>query len=129
MGCQHEVDDDVSRRHEARAKCDAARESPALQGAGAEAKPAGFEPAPGIVLVAPDAERTVGAITVAEGGHATVATGRVSAVGPPRGDDPDLREMGLDKGMTIHYTRNGARELGNSGLVAVDHACILAWQD
>jgi hypothetical protein len=118
--------------HEVRAKCDAAVRDlpPALQGRPAEGKKlAEFEPAPGIVLVAPDAERTVGAITVAEGGHATVATGRVSAVGPPRGDDPDLREMGLDKGMTIHYTRNGARELGNSGLVAVDHACILAWQD
>lgn len=87
-----------------------------------------LEPAPGIVLVVPDAERTVGAITVAEGGHGAVATGRVSAVGPPRGDDPDLREMGLDEGMTIHYTKNGARELGDSGLVAVDHNCILAWQ-
>jgi len=126
MGCQHEVDDDARRSHEARVKCDAARELPVPQGT--EVKPVEFEPAPGIVLVAPDAEMTVGAITVAEGGHATVATGRVSAVGPPRGDDPDLREMGLDEGMTIHYTRNGARELGNSGLVAVDHGCILAWQ-
>ena len=120
MGCQHE-DDDVSRRSYE------ARELPAHQ-AVAEAKPVEFEPAPGIVLVVPDAERTVGAITVAEGGHAAVATGRVSGVGPPRGDDPDLREMGLDEGMTIHYTRNGAREMGNSGLVAVDHGCILAWQ-
>jgi hypothetical protein len=95
----------------------------------AEAKPAELlEPAPGIVLVAPDAERTVGAITVAEGGRAAVATGRVAAVGPPRGDDPDLREMGLDAGLTIHYTRDGARELGDSGLVAVAHVCILAWQ-
>jgi len=116
MGCE---DDRGSQ--EARAKCDAAQ-------AGADGKPAEFEPAPGIVLVVPDAERTVGAITVAEGGHAAIATGRVSAVGPPRGDDPDLREMGLDEGLTIHYTRNGARELGDSGLVAVDHNCILAWQ-
>ena len=99
-----------------------------IKGARPDTKPAELEPAPGIVLVAPDAERTVGAITVAEGGHGAVATGRVSAVGPPRGEDPDLRELGLDSGLTIHYTKNGARELGNSGLVAVDHNCILAWQ-
>jgi len=89
-------------------------------------------PAPGIVIVIPDdGERTVGVVTIAgsPSGADDVSTGRVVSIGPPRGEgDPDIREMGLDVGMTLHYTKNGSRDIGRGKQVAVDHGCVLAWE-
>jgi len=89
-------------------------------------------PAPGIVIVIPDdGERTVGVVTIAgtPSGTDDVATGRVVSVGPPRGEsDPDIREMGLEPGMTLHYTKNGGRAIGGADQVAVDQGCVLAWE-
>lgn len=87
-------------------------------------------PAPGLVLVTPDgAERVVGKIAIAGSPDASdgVSRGTVVAVGPPRDHrDPDLNEMGLQEGMTVYYTKNGAREIGDQ--VAVDQGCMLAWE-
>lgn len=87
-------------------------------------------PGPGIVIVVPDeGEKQVGAVVIASRPAATddVATGRVVSIGQSRGDDPDIREMGLEDGMTLHYTKNGARRLRDD-LVAVDQGCVLAWE-
>ena len=87
-------------------------------------------PAPGLVLVAPDdGERMVGKIAIAGPADASdsVSKGTVIAVGPPRDHrDPDLNEMGLKEGMTVYYTKNGAREIGEH--MAVDQSCMLAWE-
>lgn len=87
-------------------------------------------PAPGLVLVTPDdGERVVGKIAIAGSADASdgVSKGTVVAVGPPRDHrDPDLNEMGLQEGMTVYYTKNGAREIGEQ--VAVDQGCMLAWE-
>jgi len=89
-------------------------------------------PAPGIVIVEPhDGERQVGAVVIAgtPSDADAVATGTVVSVGEPRGDgDPDIREMGLQSGMTLHYTKNGARSIGGGNQVAVDQGCVLAWE-
>lgn len=87
-------------------------------------------PAPGLVLVEPDdSRRMVGQIAIAGSANTsdTVSRGTVIAVGPPRDHrDPDLNEMGLQEGMTVYYTKNGAREIGEH--VAVDQGCMLAWE-
>ncbi len=87
-------------------------------------------PAPGLVLVVPDdGERTVGKIAIAGSVDSSdgVSKGKVVAVGPPRDHrDADLSEMGLEVGMTVYYTKNGAREIGEQ--VAVDQSCMLAWE-
>lgn len=87
-------------------------------------------PAPGLVLVTPDdGERVVGKIAIPGSVDASdgVSKGTVVAVGPPRDHrDPDLTEMGLCEGMTVYYTKNGAREIGQQE--AVDQSCMLAWE-
>jgi len=87
-------------------------------------------PAPGLVLVTPDdGERVVGKIAIAGSSDASdgVLKGKVAAVGPPRDRrDADLGEMGLEVGMTVYYTKNGAREIGEQ--MAVDQGCLLAWE-
>jgi len=87
-------------------------------------------PAPGLVLVVPDdAEKVVGKITIPGSSDASddVMKGKVAAVGPPRDHrDADLGEMGLEMGMTVYYTKNGAREIGEQ--MAVDQGCLLAWE-
>ena len=65
-------------------------------------------PAPGIVLVVPeDGERKVGVIAVAGApGGENVATGTVTAVGPPRGDgDGDLAVMVLERDVALAMVR------------------------
>lgn len=88
-------------------------------------------PAPGIVIVVPDnSEKVVGAVVIACTSSAdSVATGKVVAVGPPRGEgDPDIQEVGLQAGMKLYYTKNGARGIGDEDQVAVDMSCLLAWE-
>lgn len=84
-------------------------------------------PAPGIILVVPRTEKTVGQITIAAPERSENAVcGIVVAVGSPRDDGTvDLSES-VSVDFLLYYTDNGARDLGE--VTAVDYGCILAWE-
>lgn len=84
-------------------------------------------PAPGIILVVPRTEKTIGQIAVAAPERSESAVcGTVVAVGPPRDkESADLAEL-VDVDFLLYYTDNGARDLGE--VMAVDYSCILAWE-
>jgi len=84
-------------------------------------------PAPGIILVVPRTEKTVGQIAVAAPERSESAVcGIVVAVGPPRDEkDADLTKS-VDADFLLYYTDNGARDLGD--VMAVDYNCVLAWE-
>ena len=84
-------------------------------------------PAPGIILVVPRTEKTIGQITIAAPERSENAVcGIVVAVGSSRDDGiADLKES-ISVDFLLYYTDNGARDLGE--VTAVDYSCILAWE-
>lgn len=84
-------------------------------------------PAPGIILVVPRTEKTVGQIAVAAPERSENATcGIVVSVGPPRDEEgADLTKF-VDVDFLLYYTDNGVRDLGE--VMAVDYNCVLAWE-
>ena len=84
-------------------------------------------PAPGIILVVPRTEKTIGQITVAAPERSENAVcGIVVAVGPPRDEKGADLTKTVDVDFLLYYTDNGARDLGE--VMAVDYGCVLAWE-